>query len=282
MELRVNSKRFGEISGRRLGAVTDRLDSGYSRLSSGDRNARSGGHASGRGIGASVRARLRGMSAARGNIQHGLSMVKTASSGLGEIGESLGHMRGLALRAATGTLSAEDRALLDADFQAQRQGMDQVAAQTAFNGQRLLDGTAGTTEIQTGVDPGGSVSIDLPDATSANLGDLQSQDLLTSDAASAALANIDNAIEALSAQQGELGAAENRLHQAYSALASRRMSLARADSHISDTDLATEITLLMQERIAQKAAVSVMIQATVEPDRALELLGISQMRRRGR
>ncbi|MFT7480164.1 MAG: flagellin, partial [Gammaproteobacteria bacterium] len=85
-----------------------------------------------------------------------------------------------------------------------------------------------------------------------------------------------------SAQQGELGAVGNRLEGADRSLQASRVEVARAESRISDAEIAVEISMLLREQIMQKAASAAMIQANLESGRALELIGAPAHGRRAR
>ncbi|MFT7478374.1 MAG: flagellin, partial [Gammaproteobacteria bacterium] len=235
MGLRINGITSAQTAGRRLGESTERMNRYGSHLSSGSRIASAADDASGLGIAQAMRARERGMSVASRNVQDGLSMLQTASAGMEGVGSALDRMRELAVQAASGSLSAEDRVVLDTEFQANKDEIDRLASETSFNGRRLLDGTGAGTEIQAGVDSGETIDVDLPDATYS---DLDSLDLSTASGASAALAEIDAAIEETSAQQGELGAVGNRLEGADRSLQASRVEVARAESRISDAEIA--------------------------------------------
>ncbi len=52
----------------------------------------------------------------QGNAQDGISMVQSAEGTLNEIHEMLQRVNELAVRAANGTLTEEDRAMVDAAF----------------------------------------------------------------------------------------------------------------------------------------------------------------------
>ncbi|NCD10834.1 MAG: hypothetical protein EOL98_15755, partial [Negativicutes bacterium] len=70
------------------------------------------------------------------------SMIQVADGALQVIDEKLIRMKELATQAATGTYTADQRAIIDDEFQAMKAEIDRIANSTEFNGIKLLDGSA--------------------------------------------------------------------------------------------------------------------------------------------
>jgi flagellin len=86
-------------------------------------------------------------------------------------------------------------------------------------------------------------------------------DIMTPQAAANALTAIQNAIDTVSLQQGQIGGAENRLSDTMSMLIGTSESLTQADSNISNTNFATEYTNLMTQRILQQSGMYALMQS---------------------
>ena len=200
-----------------------------------------------------------------------MSLAQTAEGSLQEVSNNLNRMRELAVQAANGTLTTADRATLDTEFQSLITEIDRVANDTAFNGLNLLDGSTATIGIQVGVDSGDTITVNLQDVTSATLA--LTGDVTTTATASTALGVIDTAIGTVSTARGDLGAIQNRLNSAISSIANTRENLSAAESRIRDVDVAMETADLTRNTIMQQAAVSILAQANVQPQLALNLLG---------
>src|SRR3546814_4703255 len=80
-------------------------------------------------------------------------------------------MRDLAMQASTGTLSDDDRALVQEEVTALISQIGDVATRTTFNDNVLLNGSvAAGFDIQTGLDTGQVVNITVADLQAAALG----------------------------------------------------------------------------------------------------------------
>jgi flagellin len=91
-------------------------------------------------------------------------------------------------------------------------------------------------------------------------------------AAQASLGTIDGAIQSISSQRAQLGAAMNRLTVVTQNIQTMRLNLSAANSRIRDTDVAEEMAQLSRTQILSQAGVSVLSQANQLPQLALNLL----------
>jgi flagellin len=218
-----------------------------------------------------MRSQIRSLGAAGRNAQDGISLVQTAEGALNESSNILSRMRELAVQAANGTLSTDDRNTIDTEVQALVSELDRISSSTTFNGVNLLDGTGTTASIQVGVNAGETIDVGLTDTTTATLG-VDSVDVTSASGASSALADIDAAITVLNTARGGLGAAQNRLNSSFTSIQNARENLSASESRIRDVDVAYETADLTRNTILQQAAVSVLSQANVQPQLALRLL----------
>ncbi len=272
MGLRVNTNVASLTAQRNLASVTGRLQGNFARLSSGLRIATASDDAAGLGISERMRSQIRSYAVAGRNAQDGVSLTQTAEGSLQEVSNNLNRMRELAVQAANGTLTTTDRATIDAEFQELVTEIDRVAGDASFNGLNLLDGSVATIDLQVGTDAGDTITVTMVDSTAATLG-IDALDVTTAANASTALAAIDTAIDGVSTGRGTLGAAQNRLNSAIASIANTRENLSAAESRIRDVDVAAETADLTRNTIMQQAAVSVLAQANVQPQLALNLLG---------
>src|SRR3546814_8579990 len=88
-----------------------------------------------------MEASARGLTQAIRNANDGISLAQTADSAAGSISDILVRMRDLAMQASTGTLSDDDRALVQKEVAALTSQIGDVATRTTFNGTSLLNGT---------------------------------------------------------------------------------------------------------------------------------------------
>ena len=110
------------------------------KLSSGLRINKTADDAAGLSISQRMRARIRGLEQAERNIQDGISLVQTAESGLAEIqNPNLQRLRELALQAANGTLTSDDRLRIQEEIDQIKNTINDIANNTHFNGIHLLN-----------------------------------------------------------------------------------------------------------------------------------------------
>lgn len=129
--LALNANRQLNITGGILGKSAEKLSSGY-------KVNRSADDAAGLAISEKMRRQIRGLTQASANAQDGISMVQTAEGALSEIHDMLQRSNELAVRAANGTLTDEDREKVDAEIQQIKTEIDSMSHRSVFNEIRLF------------------------------------------------------------------------------------------------------------------------------------------------
>ena len=137
------------------------LATSMQRLSSGLRINSAKDDAAGLAISDRFTTQIRGLNQAARNANDGISLSQTAEGALGEVSNNLQRIRELAIQSANATNSASDRVALDQEVQQRLAEIDRVAAQTTFNGQKILDGTFGNATFQVGANVGDTIGINL-------------------------------------------------------------------------------------------------------------------------
>ena len=102
---------------------------------------------------------------------------------------------------------------------------------------------------------------------------LVNQGVLTQAGADAAITNINDAIEQVSAERSKLGAIQNRLEHTIANLGTSAENLQAAEARIRDLDMAEEIMAFTKNNILQQAATAMLAQANMAPQSVLQLLG---------
>ena len=97
-------------------------------------------------------------------------------------------------------------------------------------------------------------------------------DISTQEGANAALAAVDNALNAVNSARADLGAIQNRFETTISNLAVTAENLSAANSRILDADFASEAAALSRSQILQQAGISILAQANAAPQQVLSLL----------
>lgn len=131
-------------SQRHLSGTQSSLSKSLERLSSGLRINHAADDASGMAISEKLRGQISGLKRAMMNAQDGISMLQTAEGALGEVSSMLQRMRELAVQAANGTYTSNDRVELQKEIEQLKAEIDRISTSTEFNTKKLLngDGTA--------------------------------------------------------------------------------------------------------------------------------------------
>ena len=246
------------------------LGTAMERLSTGKRINSAKDDAAGLAVATRMDAKVRGLNQAIRNANDGISLTQTAEGAMSEISNILVRMRELAVQSANGTITDDDRAVIATESDALVAQINYIAARTDFNGSVLLDDDE-TFSIQTGVETGETVDIDLVAMDDAGLV-IDGIDLSTAADASDALDLLDTAIDLVATQRANIGAAQNRLEANVNNLTSTAMNLAEAKSRIEDADFSAESTKLASAQILAQASTAMLAQANQSQQGVLNLL----------
>ena len=117
------------------------LSKSLERLSSGYKINHAKDNAAGLAMSRRMNAQLKGLSVAGDNANDGISIVEIADGAMSEVHDILQRMNELAVKACNGTLSDDDRSMIDEELQALKDEVERIGETTQFNGQNLLDGS---------------------------------------------------------------------------------------------------------------------------------------------
>ena len=127
-------------SNRMLGLTTKTQAKSTEKLSSGYKINRAADDAAGLSISEKMRKQIRGLTQASLNAQDGISAVQTAEGALNEVQDMLQRMNELAVKAANGTQSEDDKSYIQNEIDQLTTEIDRVAETTKFNETYLLKG----------------------------------------------------------------------------------------------------------------------------------------------
>ena len=133
-------------SNRMLGITTKSQAKSTEKLSSGYKINRAADDAAGLSISEKMRKQIRGLTQASSNAQDGISAVQTAEGALNEVQDMLQRMNELAVKAANGTQSEDDRSYIQNEIDQLTTEIDRVAETTKFNETYLLKGDREATK----------------------------------------------------------------------------------------------------------------------------------------
>jgi flagellin len=259
------------------------LNTAMERLSSGSRINYAKDDAAGQAIAARLTAEVQGVAMASRNAADAQSMIDTTDGALAETHSLLLRMRELAVQAANGTLNADDRIALDAEYQQLETEITRIDANTTFAGTSLFD--ASTKSFQVGAKSGDQVSHTFASMSATDiLADIdhdadagastaaQAADIKTTTAAQATITMLDTAIKTVSTERGKLGAVSNRLSSTIANLDQVGVNLSASKGRIADADFAAETGNLAKNQILQQAATAMLAQANASKGSILTLI----------
>ena len=278
MPIIVNSNIASLNAQRNLNMSNTALAGSLQKLSSGLRVNSAKDDAAGLAVAEGLTSQIRGNNQGVRNAYDGISVAQTAESALGQVGNNLQRIREVAVQAANGGISDDNRSQLQKEVDQLTQEISRIVQTTNFNGTKLLTGGSGLT-----FQVGSSGSADNQVATSGiemsgiagysgSLTATGTVDVSSSGAASAAIASMDASIRTVTNTRATYGAVQNRFEAVIANMQAFTENLSASRSRIMDTDFASETAQLTRNQILQQAGTSILGQANQVPQAALSLL----------
>jgi flagellin len=266
------------------------VDKNMEKLSSGERINRAGDDASGLAVSEKMRAQIRGLLRAEQNAQDGISFIQTTEGYLSETQQILHRLRELAVQAANGIYTSEDRMQIQVEVSQLVDEVNRIASHAQFNGLNVLTGrfaretgenvVTGSMWLHIGANMDQRERLFIGTMTAQGLG-IQSADglphaatfisLSNPDAANMAISYIDRALESVGKQRADLGAYQNRLEYAMEGLSIGSENLQAAESRIRDTDMAREMLEFVKNQILVQSSTAMLAQANQKGQTVLQL-----------
>ncbi|WP_075619452.1 flagellin [Paenisporosarcina indica] len=263
---------------RQMGQVSGNAANSMEKLSSGMRINKGADDAAGLSISEKMRGQIRGLEQASKNSQDAVSMIQTADGALNESHAILQRMRELTVQAANDTNNTDERTAISGELDELGKTLTEISTNTKFNGQKLLDASAGSAgdgkvTIQSGANSGEKFDIDFAKADLATtISTVTTLDVTDATNAATSLLALDTAIQGVSDSRGYLGAVQNRLDYTINNLNASAENTQAAESRIRDVDMAKEMMNLTKNNILTQASQAMLSQANQAPQAVLQLL----------
>jgi flagellin len=278
MPIIVNSNIASLNAQRNLNMSNTALASSLQKLSSGLRVNSAKDDAAGLAVAEGLTSQIRGNNQGVRNAYDGISVAQTAESALGQVGNNLQRIREVAVQAANGGISDDNRSQLQKEVDQLTQEISRIVQTTNFNGTKLLTGGSGLT-----FQVGSSGSADNQVTTSGvemsgiagysgSLTATGTVNVSSSGAASAAIASMDASIRTVTNTRATFGSVQNRFEAVIANMQAFTENLSASRSRIMDADFASETAQLTRNQILQQAGTSILGQANQVPQAALSLL----------
>lgn len=281
MALTINTNLSSLIVQKNLSSATTSLNNAIERMSTGYKINHAKDDAAGFSIANNWQTKIGSLDVASDNASMGADMLKTAEENYSLITEHLQRVRDLTEQAANGTYGADSLKAIASEMTARLNEIDRIAANAEFNGISLMKGTGTAVNLQVGLDASDNSKIAL-DATL--FAGAASKDLIGSEiaafvtkasatsTAASALTELDKAITKVSDRQTAIGAAQNRVESAISAISVQSENLTSSLSTIKDADVANESSSYIKAQILQQASATLLATANQAPSIALNLI----------
>ncbi|MFP4294198.1 MAG: flagellin [Halothiobacillaceae bacterium] len=264
---------------RHLAKTNTGMQTAMERLSSGLRVNSAKDDSAGLAIAERMNAQVKGMNVAIRNANDGISLAQTAEGALQQVTDTLQRMRELATQSANATNTADDRNNLNAEYKELAAEVERIIGSTEFNGKPILAASAGTQTFQVGANNATNNQIEVTTtnlSTNTNITNVTvSADggtISTQANARTAIDNLDTAIDTITTERADLGAAQNRFEATIGNLRNASENQAAARSRIMDADFAAETANLSKFQILQQAGTAMLTQANQAPQAVLGLL----------
>ena len=282
----INHNLSAMFADRSLKVTQNYLTKNMEKLSSGLRINRAGDDASGLAVSEKLRAQIRGLNQASANAQNGISFIQVSEGYLQETQDILQRIRELAVQAANGIYSDEDRMYIQVEISALVSEVDRIASHAQFNGMNMLTGRFGrpigdnvvtsSMWFHIGANMDQRTQVFIGTMTSKGLGIREMDDtfltLQDPEGANRAIGTVDAALKIVSKQRADLGAYQNRLEHAIRGLDIGAENLQASESRIRDTNMAKQMVDYVRDQILSQAGTAMLAQANQRAQAVLSLL----------
>jgi flagellin len=233
------------------------------------------------------------------NINNAISYLRTVDDAGAAIENLLIRMKEIAVEAQTGTLSADQIAALNVEYQTLGDQWDRIAADTKWNGIAIMEGKH-DAGLLIGVGSGSTIALEIDDWRSAQFDVGDADDVATGAGAQAAadtggatafnfaagatealvdatdagafMTKLTSALVGIGKSRAELGAQINGLKASANSLADLADRYESNASALGDSDYAAESAKLATAQIVSQAATAMLAQANAQKGTVLALL----------
>jgi flagellin len=277
MAVVINTNVAALIAQRNLAVANDKLTMSVQRLSSGYRINSAADDASGLARADQLRSQSKMIQVAMRNINDGVSAMEISDKAAEQVTAILTRMGELSASAAQGTLDSTTRGYYNDEYDKLKDEIDRIANTTEFGGNQLIDGSLSAITMFIGfkntVDNQLSISLARLDTNASSGLNITSGKLTSVAGALSAIDIISAALKTVNDARSVFGAATNRLSSALANIQVSFTNFQAAESRIRDADFAYETSVFTRNQILVQAGTSILAQANMLPQSALQLLG---------
>ncbi len=258
-----------------LNSTTKDLETTQTRINTGLKISSAKDNAAIFSIAQKLRADLRGYNAVKQSLDRSISTTDIALAAAGAISDLLIEMKEKAVAAADAGLDVTSRTALNEDFEALRDQITIIVANSEFNGTNLID--AGTDAIVAITNPNASQTITIPHQNltlgGGNVTITAAQTITTQTLAASALTDIDNSLALVNAVLTKLGAGGKALESQRAFADKISDTIEVGIGNLVDANMAKESANLQSLQVKQQLGIQALSIANQAPQSILSLFG---------
>lgn len=220
-----------------------------------------------------LKMQIRALQVAEKNLQDGISMIQTADTAMGKIDEALIRIKELMVQSGTDIYTDEDRDSVQQEINELVSFIDDLAKNTEFNGNKLLNNNIPNSVIkmQVGASVGDVIEVPNLNLTIDKLG-IDNISVLNSNEIDINIEKIDKAIVKVNSSRGAYGAIQGRIETSTEIVGDGLLILEDSNSNIVDADVAFEMTEFAKSSILIESATAMIAQSNKLPKDVLNIL----------
>jgi flagellin len=258
------------------------LSNSLEKLSTGLKINKASDDASGLAIADKLRTQATSINQGVANGNSAVSLLQIADKSMAEQSNILDTIKAKLIQANTDTTSSDGRESIRKDIDKLLDQLDNIAAQTNYNGTTLLQASSSSKAASSGLTfQVGETSSDTISNTAirSNTSGLSLSTLaglsangLTQSVAAAQQTIVDTAITTLNGYRGDVGSTQNQVESAVRNLMTQATNVTAAESIIRDVDYAQESANFNKQNIISQAGSYAISQANSVQQNVLRLL----------
>ena len=262
--------------------TSNSLSSSLEKLSSGLKINKASDDASGLAIADKLRTQATSINQAVDNGNSAVSLLQIADKSMSEQSTILDTIKAKLIQANTDTTSSDGREAIRKDITKLLTQLDNIADQTNYNGTTLLQASASSSSISSGLTfqvgekstntiTNGGIQSNTSGLAMTTLAGLTTNGL-TQTVAAAQQTIVDAAITKLNGYRGDIGSTQNQVESAVRNLMTQSTNVTAAESIIRDVDYAEESANFNKQNIISQAGSYAISQANTVQQNVLKLL----------
>jgi flagellin len=244
------------------------------KISSGSAINKASDDASGLLIAEKLQVRENSLTQSLVNANQGIAFTQIGMSGISNQKEILENIKQEAIKAQNGTMSDDDRQIIQNQIEKYMDNFDFIADTTTYNDEKLLKTTGGVEDDLSIVGEDSTINIQKSDSDSisSNLRGFLSDFSTNKDSINGLINAIDDGLNSLNQNESEFASASNALESMARQYINASSNTAEAKSTILDADIITSLSDFNKNSVMSQVGYLAQSQANAVQSRTVSLL----------